>query len=107
MSSKPVVIRERAEQDIDGAVEHYLTEAGQAIALDLIDAFQDTCCRIGERPASGSPRYAHELDISGPRVLPVEKFPYLVSYVDGEMNIDVWRVLHGARGIPAWTGEPT
>ncbi len=107
MGGKPVVLRERAQQDIDGAVEHYLTEAGQAVAPNLIDALQDTCCRIGERPASGSPRYAHELDIPGRRVLPAEKFPYLVSYVDGEMNINVWHVLHGARGIPAWMRGPT
>ena len=76
MSGKPVVLRERAQ-------------AGQAVALDLIDALQDTCRRIGERPASGSPRYAHELDIPGLRVLPVGKFPYPVFYVDGETNIDV------------------
>lgn len=107
MSGKPVVLRERAQQDIDGAVEHYLAEAGRAVALDLIDALQDTCRRIGERPASGSPRYAHELDIPGLRVLPVGKFPYLVFYVDGETNIDVWRVLHGARDVPAWMREPT
>ena len=32
--------------------------------------------------------------------------PYLVSYVEREADIDVWRVLHAARDIPAWLQEP-
>ena len=106
MRGKPVVLRERARRDIDEAVEHYLDEAGEAVALDFIDALRDTRRRIGEQPASGSPRYAHELDIPGLRCLPVGKFPHLVFYVEGVAGTDVWRVLHGARDIPAWMREP-
>lgn len=78
MSGKPVVLRERAQRDIDEAIEHYLAEAGPAVALAFIDAVEDTRRRIGEQPATGSPRHAHELDIPGLRCRPVEKFPYLV-----------------------------
>ena len=106
MSGKPVVLRERARRDIDEAVEHYLAEAGEAVALGFIDALEDTRRRIGEQPASGSPRYAHELDIPGLRYLTVGKFPYLVFYVEGGAETDVWRMLHGARDIPAWMREP-
>ena len=106
MNSKAVVLRERTLHDIDGAVEHYLAEAERAIALDFINALEDACRRIGERPASGSPRYAHELDIPGLRVLSAGKFPYLIFYVEGDTDIDVWRVLHGARDIPAWMRKP-
>ena len=38
MSGKPVVLRERARRDIDEAIEHYLAEAGPAVALTFIDA---------------------------------------------------------------------
>ena len=107
MRAKPVVLRERARRDIGEAVEHYLAEAGPAITLDFVDALEDTCHRIGEQPSSGSPRYAHELDIPGLRFRSAGKYPYLVFHVESEEEIDVWRVLHGARDIPAWMREPT
>ena len=106
MSGKPVVLRERARRDIDEAVEHYLAEAGPVVALAFVDALEDTRRHIGEQPARGSPRYAHELDIPGLRVQSAGKFPYLVFDVEREAEIDVWRVLHAARDIPAWMGEP-
>jgi len=102
VSGKPVVLRARALRDIDEAVEHYLAEAGAAVALDLVDALEDALCQISEQPASGSPRYAHELDIPSLRFRPTGKFPYLVFYVEGALEVDVWRVLHGSRDIPAW-----
>ena len=106
MSGKPVVLRERTRRDIDEAIEHDLSEAGPAAALDFVNALEETCRRIGERPASGSPRHAHELDLPGLRFKSVGKFPYLVFYVEREADIDVWRVLHGARDIPAWMRPP-
>ena len=106
MSGKPVILRERAQRDVDEAIEHYLAEAGPAVALAFIDAVEDTRRRIGEQPAAGSPRLAHELNIPDLRFRPAEKFPYLVFYVERETEIDVWRVLHGARDIPAWMREP-
>ena len=106
MSGKPVVLRERARRDIDEAIEHYLSEVGAAAALDFVDALEDACRQIGERPASGSPRHAHELDLPGLRFKSAGKFPYLVFYVEREADIDVWRVLHGARDIPVWMREP-
>lgn len=101
MTAKRVVLRERARLDIDEAVEHYLSEAGTAVALDFVDALEDAFRRIGEQPAVGSPRYAHELQIAGLRFWVAGKFPYLVFYVESEAEVDVWRVLYGARDIPA------
>ena len=103
MSGKPVVLRERARRDIDEAVEHYPAEAGAAVALDVIDALEDAIRQVGEQPGSGSPRYAHELDIPGLRFRSAGRFPYLVFHVEGEAEIDVWRVLHAARDI--WQGN--
>lgn len=61
---------------------------------------------IGRRPASGSPRYAHDLSLRGLRSRFVMRYPYLVFYVEREDHIDVWRVLHAMRDIPAWMQEP-
>lgn len=106
MSGKPVVLREPARRDIDEVVERYLAEAGPAVATRFIDALENAHRRIGERPETGSPRYAHELDVPGLRFRAVKNFPYLVFYVEREATIDVWRVLHAARDIPAWMREP-
>ena len=106
MSGNPVVLRERARRDIDEAVGHYLAEAGASLALEFIDTLEEACRQIGERPTSGSPRYAHELDIPGLRFRTVGKFPYLVFYVERNEEIHVWRVLHGARDIPVRLQEP-
>ena len=106
MSGKPVVLREQARRDIDEAIEHYLSEAGPAVALKLIDALEDTLRQIGEHPASGSPRHAHELEIPGLRYRSAGGFPHLVFYVERDAEIDVWCVLHGARDIPAWMQQP-
>ncbi len=86
--------------------DHYLAEAGATVALDFIDALEDARRQIGVQPASGSPRYAHELGIPGLRCRTVKGFPYVVFHVEREAEVDVWRVLHGARDIPAWMQEP-
>ena len=101
MSGKPVVLRERARRDIDEAVGHYLAEAGPTVALDFVDALEDARRSIDEMPVIGSPRYAHELDIPGLRVRSAGRYPYLIFYLEKETEIEIWRVLHGARDIPA------
>ena len=61
--------------------------------------------QIGRYPATGSPRYDHELNLPGLRSLPLHGFPHLVLYVEQEDHVDVWRVLHGQRDIPSWMVE--
>ena len=46
------------------------------------------------------------VNYSDPRFRPAGEFPYLVLYVEGVTEIDVWRVLHGARDIPIRMREP-
>ena len=106
MNRKPVVLRDRARRDINEAVEHYLAEAGPVVALAFIDALEDTCRPVGDWPARGSLRYADELDIPGLRFQSARRIPYLVFYIEREAEIDVWRVLHARRDIPAWMGKP-
>ena len=102
---KPVVLRERARRDLDEAVERYLAEAPSAVAVAFVDAIEQAFHHMADHPASGSPRYSRELDLPGPRSWGVRGFPYLVFYVERVTEIDVWRVLHAARDIPAWLSE--
>ena len=106
MTGKPVVLRERARRDVDEAVEHYLTEAGAKVASAFVDALEYALRSIAERPGSGSPRLGHELNMPGLRFVSTGSFPYLVFYVERAREVDVWRVLHGARDVPASLRDP-
>jgi toxin ParE1/3/4 len=100
MSAKQVVPREAAHQDVETALEHYLKEAGSAVAMNFIDQLEKAYVHIARHPATGSPRYAQELNLPGLRSWAVTGFPHLVFYVETENQIDVWRVLHERRDLP-------
>lgn len=106
MNAKPVIPRALARRDVEAAIDHYLGDAGPVIAMRFIDALEAGYRLIAEHPASGSPRYAHELALPGLRCLPVRGFPWFVFYVAREDYIDVWRVLHARRDIPARLRDP-
>jgi toxin ParE1/3/4 len=103
---KPVIPREQANRDIDDAIAYYLSEGARQAALGFIEALEHAYAHIGRHPASGSPRYAHELNLPGLRCCPLPKYPHLVFYVERSDHVDVWRVLHGQRDVPAWMREP-
>jgi len=102
VSTKPVVPRAQAIEDVHEALDHYLEEAGLKVAEGLIDALEKAYTHIGRQPGTGSPRYAHELQLPGLRSWPLTRFPYLVFYVEHSAHVEVWRVLHAQRDIPAW-----
>ena len=106
MKIKPVIPREQANQDVDDAIAHYLEEASSSVALGFIDALERGYTHIGRHPGTGSPRHGHELDLPGLRAWALSPYPYLVFYVERPDHIDVWRVLHGQRDIPAWMQDP-
>lgn len=106
MKIKPVVPREHANEDVDDAVAYYLEEGAASVALDFIDALEQAYTHIGRHPGTGSPRYGHELGLPGLRSWALSRYPYLVFYVERPDHIDVWRVLHGQRDIPAWMQDP-
>jgi hypothetical protein len=56
--------------------------------------------RVPDRPFWGE-----RLRIAGLRSRRVARFPYLIFYVEQEDHIEVRRVLHAKRDIPAWLEE--
>ena len=40
-----------------------------------------------------------------PRTLAL-RYSHLVFYVERDAHVEVWRVLHGERDIPAWMKSP-
>lgn len=103
--TKAVVPRERAKQDAEEAIDYYLGENAPDAALGFIDALERAYSHIGRQPGSGSSRYAHELNLPGLRFWPLQRYPHLIFYVERSDYVDVWRILHGHRDIPAWMRE--
>ena len=105
MKFKPIIPRIVAQRDVEDAVDYYLNEASEQVALGFIDALEQAYTHIARHPATGSTRYAHELDLPELRSWPVKRYPFLVFYVERPDHIDVWRILHGQRDIPSWLRE--
>ena len=106
MKSKPVIPRQLANQNVDEAIDYYLSEGAEQAAFGFIEALEQAYTHIGRHSVTGSPRYAHELNFPGPRSWPLTHYPHLVFYIERNDHIDVLRVLHGQRDIPAWMHEP-
>lgn len=104
--SKPVIPSRRAILDVLEAAGYYEAEAGEAVADRFIAAVHAAFEAIGRVPGIGSPRYAHELGLPELRSWRLKGYPYLVFYIEHEDALDVIRVLHGARDIPATLAEP-
>jgi toxin ParE1/3/4 len=96
-----VVPRRLATQDLRDATAHYSAEVGAATARRFIDAVEQAFALIARQPGIGSPRYAVELDWPGLRTHPVHGFPYVFFYLEQTDHLDVLRVLHAHRDIPA------
>ncbi len=102
---KRVVPRELANKDVEEAIDHYLVEASAKVAQGFVDELEKAYAHIARHPASGSPRYAHQLGLNDLRFWPLGRHPYLVFYVERDDHVDVWRVLHEQRDIPVWMNE--
>ena len=105
MTPRSVVLRGAAQRDVDEAVAHYLAEGGTDVALGFIDALENALRHVAGNPGSGSPRYGQELNLAGLRSWPLKSYPHLAFHMMGGVHIDVWRVLHSRRDIPAWMRE--
>jgi toxin ParE1/3/4 len=106
MKVSPVILRAQADRDIQEAVAFYLGEGAEAAALAFVAALERALSHVGRFPSSGSQRYGHELGLSALRSWPVARYPHLVFYVQAEDRVEVWRVLHGQRDLPAWLRPP-
>ena len=106
MKSKPIIPRGLANRDVDAVIAHYLDQNAESAALGFIDALKQAYVHSGRHAATGSPRYSHELNLPGLRFWPLTRYPHLVFYIEMDDHIDVWRVLHGERDIPAWMHQP-
>jgi toxin ParE1/3/4 len=97
---KPAVRSGLAEQDIQSALEFYIAES-MRVATAVIDELEHVTSHIESHPATGSPRYAHELNIPRLRFRPLRRFPFALFYIEHTDHLDVIRCVHMCRDIPA------
>ena len=102
---RTIIRRQLARTDIEQAAAYYLDTAGLAVAERFVAAVESAVAHAATHPEAGSARYAQGLDRPGLRFWLVRGFPYLVFYRDAGDYLDVWRVLHAERDIPAWLRE--
>jgi len=98
---KPILRRAQADRDVDAAADHYFEAAGTEAAFGFLDALEAAYGALRANPAIGSPRYGDLLDLPGLRHWRIKRFPFLILYVERTDHIDLWRVLHTRRDIPA------
>lgn len=101
MGRKPVFRRRCANDDILAAVDYYQNEAGAQVAMEFIDELEASLEKVSIEPTIGSLRYAQLLNLPGLRFWQLIRFPYLIFYRERERRIELERVLHGSRDIPA------
>jgi toxin ParE1/3/4 len=105
VTAKPVVPSISANWDVRDAVDYYTDEGGEAVANRFLEELESTYVLIQASPGAGSPRYEHELGIENVRNRRLRRYPYLVFYAERPDRIDILRVLHARRDIPAYLGE--
>lgn len=94
-------IRELAFADIEQATRWYATTAGLMVATSFAAAVQHAIQTLEAHPEAGSPRWAAPLKLDRLRCCRLRRFPYLLFYRLEPDGIEVWRLLHAARDIPA------
>ncbi len=101
MNPKPVVLSDRALVDLAQIVRRYTSAASTDVARSFVKAAQDAFQHLSLFPASGLARLDLPSDWLELRTWPVSGFPYLLFYAENDDTIDIYRILHTARDIPA------
>lgn len=100
-------LRAAAQRDVEQAVAAYRDEASLEVSLDFVGSLEAAVQSLCTHPFIGSLRYAFELDIPELRSWPLQRFPYVIFYRADDGMIDIWRVLHARRDLPAFlTADP-
>lgn len=104
MTLRTVRINASAAADIDRTIDIYRSEAGAAISRRFVESLQKCLLLLAEFPETGSPRYAHSLNIDDLRSLQISGFPWTLFYIV-KTDVTVIRLLHSHSDIPAWLSD--
>ena len=104
MIAKPVVLRERAQEDLLAVVDDLLSRGGRHDANRFVGSFELACQGIARHPTAGSERFASQVGLPGLQHWEIPGSGYLVFYREFSDHVDVWRVL-SEDSIPSWMDE--
>lgn len=105
MKASNVVFRRQAQEDID-IIAHYIAGDNQEAAERFLAALDDLCELLMHTPDIGSARIFQSPLLLGLRVLSLKKFEkYLIFYRLHDDEIEIIRVIHGARNYPSFFSE--
>ncbi len=94
-------VNPQADRDIDVA-SLYIAQTSEERALRFLDAVAQTFRQLAEMPGLGNRQQFRSPRLQGLRRWHVQLFPaYLIFYRATEEEVEVVRVLHGARDIQA------
>ncbi|HET9783819.1 MAG TPA: type II toxin-antitoxin system RelE/ParE family toxin [Terriglobales bacterium] len=102
MKGKLALFRALAQEDVEAVVDGYRERGEITAGRSFVRNLERAIHHLQVFPASGSPRYGRELDLPGLRAWQIVGSRYLIFYLDRPDCIDIWRVLHASRDIPAW-----
>ena len=97
---RPATRSALAEADVEAALDCFCSDAAYA-AGGFIDALEQAKAHIQRHPGTGSPRYAHKLNLAQLRYWPLTRYPYALFYIEHDDHVPVVRVAHMSRDIPA------
>lgn len=100
MKSRRIVIRPRADRDVD---EHTsaIAERSVASALRFYEATEMAFVRLASMPQLGVSRTYRGVQLVGLRMWPIPGFrKYLIFYRPRRSGIEIVRVFHGAMDLP-------
>jgi len=98
---KPVTPRSAAETDINTAFDYYWAQGRHALAERFLDAYDAALLHVARHPGTGSPRHAAICNSPGLRFWALQRFPFVVFYIEQPEHIAVLRVLHQAADLPS------
>lgn len=101
MNPKPISVREPASRDIGEVLHRYWFDASPQVAHAFAVALRHAFQHLSQFPSTGSSHYSRDTPLSDLLAWPVQGFPYMVFYLEEASSVDIYRILHTARDIPA------
>jgi len=101
MPQRKLVRRPVARRDLTEAVRYWRAEGGSELSHRFLDELEATFERLCSFPALGTPWPTSTPELLGLRRRLLPHFPYSVFYLPTENTIEIIRVLHNSRDLPA------
>jgi toxin ParE1/3/4 len=106
MKKRTITFRRKAMEDIADIASYIAADSPQA-AQAFREALEHACALLADMPDVGISRSFGNPKLADVRLWPLKRFEkYLLLYRAYGDTVDVIRVVHGARDLPALFSEP-